>query len=308
MTVEIIRPASEAEWLELRRKYVTGSQAAAVLSAHPYTSGYQLWAEKTGRASPVEQTGAMRRGNLLEPVVVQMLREERPDWLIQYPLNRTFYCDEGERTGATPDAFGTRPDQGELGNIQLKTASDWAFRQNWLDPETREVRLPLWIAIQAIIEARLTGAHWAVVAVMVVGHEIDLHIIDIPLDTKIMPAILEAVADFWTVVDSGAHPPINWLVDGKAVLDVYRDSDGSKADLSHVEGFDRLVAQYETAKREERAHAKDAEELKPRIIEALGNADWGETLNWEVKAPTTHRKAYEVKATSFRALRCKRKT
>jgi hypothetical protein len=249
----------------------------------------------------------MRRGLLLEPVAVQLLREERPDWVIQYPLHRTYYRDSANRLGCTPDAFATVPGKGGQVLVQIKTVSDWAWRKGWTDPDTREVVLPLWIAVQAAVEARLTGCTEAVVGVMVVGHQIDFYVIDIPLDTKIMPALLQAVGNFWKVIDSGSHPPIDWLKDGPAVLDVYRDTNGSKAEIADWAKFDALVEKYEYAKKQARDHEKDAAELRPKIIEMLGNADAGETLDWEVKAPTTQRKEYTVKATSFRALRCRHK-
>lgn len=306
MTIEIIRPTSREAWLELRKQDVTASQAAALLGVHPYATAYQLWGEKTGRASEREQNAGMKRGLLLEPIVAQLVREERPEWLLQYPLNSTYYRDPARRIGATPDAFATVQGEGSLGIVQFKTASDWAWKK-WLDPDTREVVLPLWIAVQAIIEAELTGATWAAVAVLVVGHAIEMYIIDIPLHAGIMSAIDKAVANFWDIIERGGHPPIDWLKDGAAVLDHLRDSDGSRADLSENSDFDELVAKYVAAKAEARKYERDAEELKPQIVHALGNADIGETLEWLVSAKTTHRKGYTVEPTSFRALRCKRK-
>jgi hypothetical protein len=310
MPIEILRPATREEWLSLRKLDVTASQAAALLGAHPYTTAYQLWADKTGRSSADhEENGAMRRGRLLEPVVIAMLREERPDWIIEYqPESLTYFRDTDHRIGATPDAFATIPGLGGRGIVQAKTCSDWSFRQNWLDPDSHEVVLPIWIAVQAIVEADLTGAQWAVVAVLVVGHGIDLHVIDIPLHEGVRARLHEAVADFWAIVEKGGHPPIDWMKDARAVLDVYRDvDDDAVANLSEAAGFDDLVARYHAAKAREKDGREQAEQLRPQIISALGNASIGETLAWYVSAKVQHRKAYEVKASSSRVLRVKQK-
>jgi predicted phage-related endonuclease len=56
--VVILHPATDEEWLGLRREDVTASQAAALLGAHPYTTAYQMWADKTGRSSEKEMNGA----------------------------------------------------------------------------------------------------------------------------------------------------------------------------------------------------------------------------------------------------------
>lgn len=306
-TVERYEVDGRDDWLALRKRDVTASQAAALLGQHPYSTAYQLWADKTGRASGDEQeNGAMRRGRLLEPVVIEMLREQCPEWNIEYPLG-TYYRDPDLRVGATPDAFAAIPAVGGRGIVQAKTASDWSFRNNWTDPDTQDVVLPIWIAVQAIVEADLTGADWAVVAVLTVGHGIDLQVIDIPLHQGVRQRLYAAVADFWRVIDEGGHPPIDWMKDGRAVLDVYRDSDGTEADLSEVEGFDDMVAAYQAAKAREKAAKAEADALKPQIIGTLGNADIGETLAWRVTAKTQHRKAHEVKASSARVLRVKQK-
>lgn len=39
------------EWLELRKAYIGGSEAGAIIGMNPYKSAYTLWAEKTGRLS-----------------------------------------------------------------------------------------------------------------------------------------------------------------------------------------------------------------------------------------------------------------
>ena len=39
-----IKTGSREEWLELRKKYIGGSDASAVIGANPYRSAYALWA------------------------------------------------------------------------------------------------------------------------------------------------------------------------------------------------------------------------------------------------------------------------
>lgn len=43
-----IKTGSREEWLELRKKYIGGSDASAVIGANPYRSAYALWAKKNG--------------------------------------------------------------------------------------------------------------------------------------------------------------------------------------------------------------------------------------------------------------------
>ncbi|NYU01068.1 YqaJ viral recombinase family protein, partial len=214
---------------------------AAVLGAHPYTSPYQLWAEKTGRRSPDdEETEAMERGNLLEPVAVAMVRKRHPEWEVLYENDRAYYRDQVLRIGATPDAFLRRPDRFGKGNMQIKSASESAFKEFWLDPDTGDVVPPTWIAVQAITEAKLTGCEWACVAVVVVTWRgnLRLHVIDIPLHQRLWARLVDAVNEFWAMVAAGEEPPPDWDRDGRVVLDVYRDTYVDRRDLSSDSDLD----------------------------------------------------------------------
>lgn len=307
-TIDIIQPSGRTEWLELRKQDVTASVAGALWGIHPYTSAYKLWAEKTGRLSEDEiDSPAMRRGRMLEPVVAAMLREERPDWTIEYPLNNQYYRERGASIGCTPDSFATRPDIEGMGTVQFKTVSDYAWKE-WQDPDTRAIVVPMWIVLQAMIEAYLTGAKWAAVAVMIVGRGIELHVIDIPLGKEseaLIDQLHEKVPEFWAQCASGQHPDIDWKQDAETVLDVYRDADEARIDLTGDRALDAMIEEFESEKAVAREASKRADVMKPQIIAALGNAASGLTDAFELNAPTTHRKAYEVKETSFRALRIK---
>lgn len=308
MTIEIIRPANRDAWLAARQQDVTASVAAAVLDVHPYTTAYQLWAEKTGRIQPdTEESEAMERGNLMEPVAIEMLRKRRPDWIVRYENDRAYYRDPERRIGATPDAFVEIPGRFGTGNLQIKTAAEAAFREFWLDPDTHEVVPPTWIAVQAITEAKLTGCDYAVVAVVVITWRgtFKLHLIDIPLHDRLWTRLKSAVAEFWTVAAGGGEPPIDWTRDGPTVVDVYSNSFVDRRDLSGDTDLDILVGRYKRLKEAEADAKKQADVLKPQIIYALGNSEAGFTADWEFTARTQHREAYEVRASSTRVLRVK---
>lgn len=51
---------NEAAWLELRNKYIGGSDAAVVAGISRWKSPYQLWREKTNQITPEDLSGNMR--------------------------------------------------------------------------------------------------------------------------------------------------------------------------------------------------------------------------------------------------------
>lgn len=304
MTVQIILPADRATWLDARKQDVTASVAGALLGIHPYQTPYGLWAEKSGRvASDDADNPVLRRGRLLEPVVIEMLREDRPDWSVEYRRNNAYYRHIEDRIGATPDAFATRPDIFGTGVVQVKTVADDKFRREWIDPDTGEIVLPLWIAVQAIVEATLTEASWACVAVMVIGRGIDLQVVDVPLNTRVMHRLRREVREFWRMVDDGVEPGIDWNRDGAAVAEVYRDSMPDRKDLTAIDELDLIVGRFAAARETYRVTSRQVEELRPRILHALGASEAGFTTNWNITARTSVRTGQNGQPVKSRTLR-----
>ncbi|ODT12039.1 MAG: hypothetical protein ABS35_41015 [Kaistia sp. SCN 65-12] len=290
MTVQIIRPADRTTWLAARQQDVTASVAGALLGVHPYQTPYGLWAEKSGRvASDDADNPVLRRGRLLEPVVIEMLREDRPDWQIEYHRDNAYYRHVEDRIGATPDAFALRPDIFGTGIVQVKTVADDKFRREWIDADTGEIVLPLWIAVQAIVEATMTGATWACVAAMVFGRGIDLQIIDVPLNERVMRRLRREVREFWRMVEAGEEPPIDWNRDGASIAEVYRDSMPDRKDLTAVPHLNGIVCSFWDARQDHSAAAKIMETTRPRILHALGAAECGFTQDYNITARTSVR-------------------
>ncbi|MBC6714733.1 YqaJ viral recombinase family protein [Aurantimonas sp. DM33-3] len=309
MTIRTILPKDEAAWHKARSKDVTASVAGALLGVHEYVTAYSLWAEKTGRVSrDLEETKPMQRGRLLEPVAIDLLREERPNWTIDYKNDRAYTRDTDLRIGCTPDAFGYRDDIQGRGVIQVKTVSRPAFRTKWVDPDTGDVVPPLWIAVQTLIEAKLTGAAWATIAPLVVGEgTLDLEPIDMPIHDGVWKRIKRAVAEFWAIVESGEEMDPDWGRDGRTIMRVFEESEPDRIDLTGVAGVDALIDEYQRAGEAIRDATALRDELKPQLIYALGNAECGETERFDITASTQRRPGHVVKATTTRVLRIKPK-
>lgn len=98
------------EWQKERQKSIGGSEAAAILGYNPYKTAYSVWADKTGRAAPIEDNKYMRAGRLLEPVIVQMFQEETG-----YPIQgsneyQLYRHPEFEFITGTPDRVYATPE------------------------------------------------------------------------------------------------------------------------------------------------------------------------------------------------------
>jgi predicted phage-related endonuclease len=301
-----------SEWLGWRESNVNASEGACLFGedAHPYLTAYKLWALRSGLIQPDPDSPILRRGRLLEPVAIELLREERPGWRIWSPH---VYLEEPEfRIGATPDVYAERNEPWGVrtrGNVQIKTAGHFAFRKTWIDPETKLVEIPLWIAVQSSIEAYLSKADWTAVAVMAVGDGgIDFHVEEFPIKLGLIERYKELVAEFWEAVRIGRPPAINFDRDLSTLFDVYADDDGSMIDLSRdAEIIALLKARKVHSAEEKRGREAETERKKidAKIVARLGNAASARIGTVLVYAKTVKNKGYTVEPFQYRSVRVK---
>lgn len=274
--IEVITPKDRAAWLKARGQDVTASVVGALFGVHQYTTPYELWAIKSGRVPRVdEESDAMRRGRLLEPVAVAILREERQEWQIDYSTEaQVYYRDPDRRLGATPDVIAHCPRRGK-GVVQIKSVEAGVFRRGWLDPEGNP-EAPLWIALQAMLEAHLTGAQWAAVMPLVIGFGIEAPLIDVPLDhmAGVIEAMEEKSAEFWQMVREDREPPIDYAQDAALIDRLYAIGNQlHEVDLTGVTGLIEDIERRAVVRREMAELEQEATRIETRIKALMGNAE-----------------------------------
>lgn len=309
-----------AQWLKLRMQDVTASTAPALLGIHKYLTAFELYQEKRGERPDVIETPPMRRGTLLEPVARQVLRDEHPE--IKWWTPKIYLRDPAARLGATPDEFGITPD-GAVLVVQIKSVAEPVFRSQWkgqIDGDPEAIEPPLWIVVQALIEADLYE-RWlrsvgdktpvrAAVAPLVVGFGLDCPLIEIPRDNnapRVLANIKKASLDFWKNVEAGIPPEFDYEKDGEAISALYNVPKAATIDLSRDNrigpAIDELLAVKETIKT-----AKAAEEtLKNEIKAKLNGHEAAYVPGYGLTCKVQSRGSYVVKASSFPVLLAKKK-
>lgn len=308
-SVEVARPKSRDEWMGLRRGNIGASVAGALLGVHTYQTAYGLWALKSGLiAEDPEETPALERGRLLEPVAVRLLQRDRPAWRITHNEmpGGQYFVDPAMRLAATPDVFAVDPDRRGLGVVQIKTVSADAFRRSWRDADSGDVVPPLWIGVQAIVEAHLTGATWAAIGAMVLGNGLDFHLIEVPIHRGIIDRLRTEAAEFWWRVDTKVAPDPDYGRDGETIAALYAQDNGETVDLSADNALPALADLYEQLGAEGRAVDKRRGEIRAEILSKLGSARSGRLADGRlITAPTINRDAYQAPPTSYRTIRIK---
>lgn len=284
-------------WLDLRQRDVTASAAGALLGGHPYISAYALWALKSGRVSEEQfETPPMRRGRLLEPVAIELLKEERPDWKVERGAH--YYRDPAKRLGATPDAFAHSSDT-SFGVVQIKSVEPSIFRKTWKGEEG--VEPPLWIALQAMLEATLTGADFAIVAALTVAHGVELHLVEVDLthQATIMARLEDAVADFWKMIEAGIMPEVDYGRDLRLIEQLYQPTVDSIS-LEHDNEVLPLIDERTQLGKTINDSKARLDFIRGNLLSKLGTASRGILPDGRLlNAKRLNRKAYSVKASNY---------
>lgn len=306
--IDQLRFADRSAWLHARGRDITASVAGALFGVHEYSSPYELWALKSGRLIPEElEGGALERGEMLEPVAVRMMRRRRPEWRITHNTgpDTIYFRDPINRIGATPDTLVMCPDRGP-GTVQIKSVEQSVYRRKWT-PEKSDPEPPLWIAMQAIIEAHMTGSRWACVAPLVVGYGIDLPVIDIPLVEDVMPALIDKTAEFWALVESGEEPPADYSRD-RGVIDAMNPvDDGGEVDLVSDRRVYALIEERAALKDSTKANDARVEEIDAELKHRMKGAALAYLPNGMRMTWRTHRKtAPDGRQSVWRVLRVPR--
>ena len=308
MSFEMLAPSSREEWLSIRRETIGASEVASLLGIHPWKTAFQLYAEKSGLLAPdTEENGAMRRGRLLEDVAVRMLREERPEWSVTANTipGGLIYRDVDIGLSCTPDTFLVAPGREGRGVGQIKSVHAKSFRESWRNADG-EIEPPLYVAVQALQEAFLTGAKWAVAIALVIDFGIDLHVVEVPMHVGMTNKLREASLDFWDRVKEKRPPDIAFDRDSGVVRALFATDTGETIDLSGNNRVMEILSLRDALKAREAdgsAAEKERKALDAEIIAMLGGAAYGRLGDGRlISAKTINRKSYTVAASSYRSV------
>lgn len=299
-----------APWLELRRQDVNGSRAGALIGANEYVSAAALYYDKLGIVplDDGDETGAMERGRLLEPVAVELLKRRFPTWSFCRP--RLYLRDPVIRLGATPDVYA-HDELGRFGVVEIKNPEPSVFRRTWQHADG-SIEPPISAVIQAIVQRHLAGAEWAAVAALRVGHRLELDLVPVPADTTgVYARICEACVEFWQRVAQRRPPEPDFHRDAALLLKLFAldeadDEDRSDAliDLSGDNRLPELALRDHDLAEAIKAAEGERSAIKAELRYKMGDAG-GVVHNGRIiaRAKTVRRGAYKVGPKVYRDVR-----
>lgn len=263
---------SHEEWLGIRKKYIGGSDAGAIVGLNPYASAWSVWAEKTGAAPAFEGNLSTRTGTLLEDFVAHLFMEEtgkkiqRCNFTIvngKYP----WACANIDREVVSENAI-----------VEIKTTNSYVNLKKFRQGEYPEQ----WYA-QVTHYLAVTGADKAYLAVL--SECRDFRIFELERDEEEIAALMEAEKAFWTgYVVTGKVPPADGhMATTEAVKAVWGQENGQSVDLS---GMDNLFTQRKALGEQQKALKAAMDEIDNSIKLRMENASTGLCGSWSVSWKT----------------------
>ena len=221
-----------SEWLELRRKSIGGSDAAAIVFLNPFSSPFSVWAEKTGRMPEKPESEAMRQGRDLEDYVATRWTEKTGKKVKRE--NAILYNDAYPFACANID----RRIVGENAGLECKTTSVMNLKR------FKGGDYPASYYVQCVHYMAVTGADRWYLGVLVLNQ--GFYEFTIERDEGEIAALMEQEREFWKLVESDTPPAPDGLdATSGAIGTIYAESDGGMVDLF---GRDALLGEYEATR------------------------------------------------------------
>jgi len=273
MAIEIVNEAriigdnpTPEEFQKLRRTYLGGSDAGAILGMSQYASPLSVYCSKKGLYEP-EDNEFMLWGRILEPVIRDQWQARHPKWKVESD-SKLYRHPELEWLGGTVDGLVFYPAYltGDLGRfgLEIKTGSEYA--KVW---GTNEVPDPYYAQVQHYMALLGLPGFWIVA--LLGRHLVERYV---PRNEEFIKYMLEEEQRFWeTYIVPGKMPdPIGLSIDGDLLTMLYKDAVEQDPVPVLDEDVQAIVEEYMEAKEDEKAAGAVAEKAKQRIEATMGEA------------------------------------
>lgn len=123
--VEMLKFNSRAEWLEARKNYIGGSEAAAIVGMSPYSNNVDLWELKTGRrvAEDISDNPLVKYGTEAEKYLRELFTLDHPQYAVNYVDNNLWLNDRYPWAHASLDGTLFEIETERRGVLEIKTTT-----------------------------------------------------------------------------------------------------------------------------------------------------------------------------------------
>lgn len=287
------RALDRSAWLAIRQGGVGSSDAAAAVGLHPYKSRLELWLEKTGRQAPMPEpdhqgklVSPLHWGQVLEPLVAEHYarhtgyRVQRVNAILQHTRYPWMMANlDREIVG-----------NDEVHILECKTAGIHGARL-WKDG------VPEYVQLQVMHQLAVTGQQAADVAVLLGGHELQIHRIE--RDEAMIEQLIALERQFWDYVEHDTAPPADGTDSAdRALRQLFPTDDGEIVDFTEDTELSHAFAALQQLRTRMDDDKKEEAKLKHRLQQAMGTATQATFptghLSWKQSKPSTRLDAKQL--------------
>lgn len=259
------RKIERADWLEVRKTGIGGSDAAAAVGLSPYKSQLELWTEKTGRDAGLpkpdldDTTHPTYWGTMLEPIVAASYTKQtgnkvrKVNAVLQHPQFPFMLANLDREVVGTP----------LVQLLDCKTAGEFGAKL-WQDG------VPEYVQLQVQHQLAVTGKQAAHVAVLLCGQKLEIHLIR--RNDELISRLITLEARFWEYVTTDTPPPADGSESADRALRVLYPGSAPAVDFSDDRNLSATFADLVNLRADIKAREEQAEKLKQTLQQAMGDA------------------------------------
>lgn len=266
-------------WLDVRRRGIGSSDAAAAVGLNPYQSQLELWMHKSGKADllpkvdPNDEASPLYWGTLLEPIVAAHYtkrtgnRVRRVNAVLGHPQYPWMLANIDREVVGAPD----------VQILECKTAGINGARL-WKDG------VPEYVQLQVMHQLAVTGKQAADVAVLIGGQQLQVHRIE--RNETMIAQLIALEQEFWGWVQREEQPPADASASAATALrSLYPQDHGESIDLSEDpsanQAFTQLLQIRHSLSECETQQALLKHQIQQRMGEASQALFSGGLVSWK---------------------------
>lgn len=273
---------SRAEWLELRKRGIGGSDAGAILGLNPYTSAFQVYCDKKGMLEEKEDNEAMRQGRDLEEYVARRFEEKegkeirRCNFMLQHPEHEFMLADVDRLVVGEPAGL-------ECKTTSILTKTDYEGGD-----------IPPQYYAQCVHYMAVTGAtHWYI-AILILNK--GFYVFRIDRNEGEIAALTEREREFWENHLLAGNPPEPDGSEraGKVIQQLFPGIKDTPVVLLY--GQEDMMRRYKELEAQIKSLETEQDRLKQAIQLEMKDATLGKAEGFTVKFSPQSRTSVDSKA------------
>lgn len=296
--IQRITPKDRHQWLALRARDVTSTEASALFGQSPYLTEYELWHRKaSGDLGEIAENERMTWGTRLQDMIAKGVAADQ-GWKVRKLTQ--YIRDAIDRMGASFDFEIVNHPDGP-GILEVKNVDRLVYRDTWEEVDG-QILAPAHIEIQAAHQMEVSGRGWCMIVALVGGNEIKMTCR--LRDPEVGAALRARIRAFWDSVRENRPPAPDYAADAKFISRLYRDvEEGKVLDARNDADMAALAARYAAIGREVGALDEEKQAIKAKLLTRIGPAEKALLANATISAKTVAAKEIAFTREQYRDFR-----